>query len=96
MPKIDARVRAKLEELGVDAVREKLGWIMNVSSLDQQDKREPLGDNISASRRQMQGWLTEKAARESRWLRVGAIAAVVAALLTFLTLGVELWKAMTD
>ena len=28
-PKIDPRVRAKLEEIGVDAVKSKLVWIMN-------------------------------------------------------------------
>jgi len=76
MSKIDLRVRAKLEELGIDAVRSKLIWIMNVRTLGQQDDLETLGDNLSASRRQMQEWLKEKTARESWWLRVGVIAAV--------------------
>jgi hypothetical protein len=39
-PKIDRRVRAKLEEIGVDAVKAKLVWIMNVRTLGQQDERE--------------------------------------------------------
>jgi hypothetical protein len=38
--KIDPRVRAKLEEIGVDAVKSKLVWIMNVRTLAQQDERE--------------------------------------------------------
>jgi hypothetical protein len=69
-PKIDPRIRAKLEELGVDAIRRKLVWIMNVATLGQQDNLEPLGDNVSASRRQMQEWLKEKTAREYCWVRV--------------------------
>jgi hypothetical protein len=83
-PTIDSRVRAKLEELGVDAVRSKLVWIMNVTKLEQQDNLEPLGDGLSASRRQMQEWLREKSAREFLWVRVGVIAAVIAALFAFL------------
>lgn len=83
-PKIDPRVRSKLEELGVDAVRSKLIWIMNVRTLGQQDDLENLGDDISASRRQMQEWLKEKTARETWWLRVGVIAAVIAAVFSFL------------
>ncbi|MGO9721753.1 MAG: hypothetical protein ACLPOA_14530 [Methylocella sp.] len=81
---IDSPVRAKLEELGVDAVRSKLVWIMNVTTLGQQDNLEPLGDGLSASRRQMQEWLREKSAREFCWVRVGVIAAVIAALFAFL------------
>jgi hypothetical protein len=83
-PMIDSPVRAKLEELGVDAVRSKLVWIMNVTTLGQQDNLEPLGDGLSASRRQMQEWLREKSAREFCWVRVGVIAAVIAALFAFL------------
>jgi hypothetical protein len=62
---IDPAVRAKLEELGVDTVRSKLVWTMNDSDLAQQDEPQPLGVGLSASRRQMQDWLTEKAAREN-------------------------------
>ncbi len=79
-PKIDSRVRAKLEELGTDAVRSKLVWIMNVTALGQQDASEPLGDGLSASRRQMQEWLREKQARKFRWVIVGTIAAVMGAV----------------
>jgi hypothetical protein len=83
--KIDPRVRAKLEEIGVDAVKSKLVWIMNVRTLAQQDEREEdLGDGIKASRREMQEWLREKTARESLWIRVGVIAAVAAAVFAFL------------
>jgi hypothetical protein len=83
--KIDRSVRAKLEEIGVDAVRSKLIWIMNVRTLGQQDAREEdLGEGIKASRREMQDWLNEKTARESRWVRVGVIAAVLAAIFAFL------------
>ena len=77
---IDPAVRAKLDELGVDTVRSKLVWIRNVRDLAEQDDLQPLGVGLSASRRQMQDWLTEKAARETLWVRVGAIAAVLAAL----------------
>ena len=82
---IDPAVRAKLEELGVDTVRSKLVWIMNVRDLAQQDELQPLGPGLSASRRQMQDWLTEKAAREALWIRVGVIAAMLAALFSLLS-----------
>jgi hypothetical protein len=82
---IDPAVRAKLEELGVDTVRSKLGWIMNVGDLAQQDELQPLGFGLLASRRQMQDWLTEKAARETLWVRVGTIAAVLAAFFSLLS-----------
>lgn len=83
--KIDRRVRAKLEEIGVDAVKSKLVWIMNVRTLGQQDEREEdLGYGIKASRREMQEWLSEKTAREALWIRVGVIAAVLAAVFAFL------------
>ena len=82
---VDPAVRAKLEELGVDTVRGKLAWIMNVGDLAQQDELQHLGVGLSASRRQMQDWLTEKAAREALWVRVGVIAAVLAALFSLLS-----------
>jgi hypothetical protein len=63
--RIDPRIRSKLEELGAHTVRSKLIWIMNVRGLDQQDDTEPLGDGLSASRREMQEWLRQKAARQS-------------------------------
>jgi hypothetical protein len=79
--KIDDRVRSKLEELGVDAVRSKLVWIMNVTTLAQQDNREPLGDDVSASRREMQEWLREKAARDARWVKAGVYVAIASAFI---------------
>ena len=82
---IDAAVRAKLEELGVDTVRSRLVWSLNFGDFAQQDELQPLGMGLSASRRQMQDWLTEKAARETLWLRVGVIAAVLAALFSLLS-----------
>ena len=82
---IDPAVRAKLEELGVDTVRCKLISIMNVRDLAQQDELQPLGVGLSATRRQMQDWLREKAARETLWVRVGAIAAVLAAVFSLLS-----------
>jgi hypothetical protein len=91
---IDPAVRAKLEELGVDTVRCKLGWIMNVGEIAQQDELQPLAIGLSASRRQMQDWLKEKAARETLWVRVGVIAAVLAALFSLLAWYAPLIKIM--
>ena len=82
---IDPAIRAKLEELGVDTVRSKLAWIMNVRDLAHQDELQPLGVGLSASRRQMQDWLTERAVHETLWVRVGVIAAVLAALFSLLS-----------
>ena len=82
---IDPAVRTKLEELGVDTVRSKLVWIMNVEDVAQQDALQPLGVGLSASRQQIQDWLREKAAREILWVRVGVIAAVLAAVFSLLS-----------
>jgi hypothetical protein len=82
---IDPAVRTKLEELGVDTVRSKLVWIMNVEDLAQQNELQPLGVGLSASRQQIQDWLREKAAREILWVRVGVIAAVLAAVFSLLS-----------
>jgi hypothetical protein len=80
--KIDDRVRSKLEEHGVDAVRSKLVWIMNVRGLGQQpDELEPLGDGVSASRRQMQEWLAEKSARDAWWVKAGVVVAIAGAVI---------------
>jgi hypothetical protein len=91
---IDPAVRAKLEELGVDTVRSKLGWLMNVGDFAQQDELQPLAVGLSASRRQMQDWLKEKAARETLWVRVGVIAAMLAALFSLLSWYAPLIKIM--
>jgi hypothetical protein len=58
---------------------------MNVRDLAQQDELQPLGVGLSASRRQMQDWPVEKAARETLWIRDGVIAAVLAALFSLLS-----------
>ena len=91
---IDPRVRDKLEELGVDAIRAKLVWIMNVRTLAQQNDPEPLGGDLSASPRQMQDWLAERAARQSRWMKTGVIAAVIAAVGTVIAILVSVltWR----
>jgi hypothetical protein len=78
--KINASVRAKLEELGVDTIRSKLAYIIGVRTLGQMDDKEELGGGVRASGREMQDWLREKAAYESRWTRVGVITAVIAAI----------------
>jgi hypothetical protein len=68
---IDSCVRAKLEELGVDAVRIKLGHVTGVRSFGKQDvSEEDLGEGVKASGRQMREWLSEKIAREALWVRV--------------------------
>jgi hypothetical protein len=81
---IDPRVRAKLEELGADTIRSKLLWIMNVTTLAQQDEKQPLGDDLYASRREMQQWLRQREARESYWIKAGVIIATIAAFFAFL------------
>lgn len=83
-PTIDPRVRAKLEEIGVDAVKSKLLWIMNVRTLGQQDQREEdLGDGIRASRREIQEWLSAKTARERATWKVW-----IAPALTLIVIGI--------
>ena len=93
-PQIDPRVRDKLDELGVDAIRAKLVWIMNVRTLAQQNDPEPLGGDLSASPRQMQEWLADRDARLSCWMKTGVIAAVIAAVGTAITILVSVltWR----
>ena len=67
---------------------------MNVGEIAQQDELQPLAIGLSASRRQMQDWLKEKAARETLWVRVGVIAAVLAALFSLLAWYAPLIKIM--
>jgi hypothetical protein len=82
---IEARVRAKLNEIGLAAAESKLLWIMNVRTLGQMDAREEdLGDGIKATPREIRDWVNEKKAREALWIRIGVIAAVIAAVFAFL------------
>jgi hypothetical protein len=80
-------VRTNLEQHGVDAIRSKLSSVRN---FDQLDGQVPPGDGHSASGRQMQEWLAEKKESDSRWIKVGMIAAVNAAVFTFLAWGFPL------
>ena len=80
---IEPKVREKLEELGVDLIRAKLIAIMEVRDFVQQHEPIPLGDGITATRQQLQRWLTEKAAEQIwylRWTFIAAVAAVVVGL----------------
>ena len=79
--------RTKLEQLGVDAIRSKLSSVRN---FDLRDEQLPLGDGLSVSGRQMQEWLAEKSESHSRWVKVGVIAAVSAAVFAFLAWGFPL------
>ena|ERR1700730_18956688 len=82
--KIDPFVRAKLEELGADVVRSKLIPIMSVTNLAQEDEPVPLGDGLSAKRKDIQEWLKEKAAGDRCLMIATAIAAGAAAIISFL------------
>jgi len=75
------------EQLGVDAIRSKLSYVRNFDLVVEQ---VPLGDGLSASGRQMQEWLLEKNESHSRWVKVGVIAAVSAAVFAFLAWGFPL------
>ena len=92
----DARVRAALDQLGVNAVRAKLSWMLGVSKLGQQELSEEIADGLWATRRQIEQWLAEKDAAQARWVKVGtwagiiaAIAAIAAALFAYLA-----WRGM--
>src|SRR5215471_9006480 len=74
-------VPTKLEQLGVDAIRSKLSYVRNFDLVGEQIS---LGDGLSASGRQMEEWLLEKNESHSRWVKVGVIAAVSAAVFAFL------------
>jgi hypothetical protein len=80
------RVRTKLEQLGVDAIRSKLSF----RNFDLLDEQLPLEDGFSVSGRQMQEWLAEKSESHYRWVKVGVIAAVSAAVFAFLAWGFPL------
>ena len=75
------------EQLGVDAIRSKLSYVRNFDLVDEQ---VPLGDGLSASGGERQEWLAEKNESHSRWVKVGVIAAVSAAVFAFLAWGFPL------
>ena len=79
-------VRTKLEQHGVDAIRNEtqFSYIRNFDLLEEQ---VPVGDGLSASGRQMQEWIAEKNESDSRWVKVGVIAAVSASVFAFLAWG---------
>jgi hypothetical protein len=87
MVNIHPRIRAKLDQLGVETVRRKLVSIM---ARARGDDRESIGDGLSVSRREMREWLIQKTARELRWVK----AAVVAAMIALLAAGISLvaWR----
>jgi hypothetical protein len=79
-PTIDSTLRRKLEELGADVIRAKLIAIMEVRDFTQHHELIPLGDGITATRQQLQQWLTDKAEEQAWYLRWTLIAAVAAVL----------------
>jgi hypothetical protein len=83
----DESVRTKLEQHGVDAIRSKLSYVRNFDLLDEQ---VPPGHGHLASGRQTQEWLAKEKESESRWIKVGMIAAVNAAVFAFLAWGFPL------
>lgn len=95
---IQPDVRARLKELGIEAVKAKLVSIMRVRSLGQMNTREEdLGDDIIATPRELVDWVSEKEALKARrekrrffWTMlvagVAAIAAVVAAYQGLMTI----------
>jgi hypothetical protein len=82
--KIAREVSAELETRGVDAVRQLLGALSSAPSAAISRQRSiKLGDVI-VTRGEMEDWLKSKGAADARWIKVGAIAAVIAAVLSFL------------
>jgi hypothetical protein len=78
-------IRWATEEPSNESVRTKL----EQHGVDA-NEQVPLGDGLSASGRQMQEWLAEKDESHSRWVKVGVIAAVSAAVFAFLAWGFPL------
>src|SRR5215469_8491263 len=94
--KVSARVRARLGQLGANAVRAKLSWMLGVSRLGQQELSEEIGDGLWATRRQIEEWLAKKDAAAARWVKVGAVAGIIAAVagIVAAVFAYLAWKAM--
>lgn len=77
-------ILAELERRGVDSVRALLGAI-SADGITGTGRRTQirLGD-VDVSRADIEDWLKSKDTATGRWIRTGAIAAILAAILTFL------------
>jgi hypothetical protein len=77
--------RCELERRGVDSVRALLIGISDGRSGIGRDCAILLGGGIPPiSRGDIEDWLKEKADTDARWIKVGTVAAIVAAVLAFL------------
>jgi hypothetical protein len=72
-------VRQALEQRGADSVRALLVSMSDGRAGTGRNASVDLGDGIKASRGDMEDWLREQETRTNRWIKTGAIAAIIAA-----------------
>jgi hypothetical protein len=77
-------VLAKLEQRGVDSVRALLTGVADGMHGTGRGAAIPM-DGIYVSRAHMEDWLRSKEAISARWIKTGAVAAIIAAILAFLS-----------
>ncbi len=82
---LPAEKRAELELHGVDAMRGTLASATDGYSGTSRQVQINLG-SIVVTRGEIQDWLKWKAAKDASWIKVGTVAAVAAALFSFLAL----------
>ncbi|MBU6296881.1 MAG: hypothetical protein KJS68_01445 [Alphaproteobacteria bacterium] len=77
---------AELELHGVDAARSILGAVSSDGVSGTSRSTLIRFGNANVTRGEIEDWLKWKSSREALWVRVGAIAAVLAAVFAFLAL----------
>jgi hypothetical protein len=84
MEKIPPDVLTELKRRGVDSVRSLLTTMSDGHSGTGRTASITLG-HVEVARGHMEDWLLQKDAASSRWIKTGAVAAIVAAILAFLS-----------
>lgn len=77
-------VQQELERRGVDSVRALLLGMSDGYSGTARTTPLRLGDGGTISRGEMEDWLRQKERTADRWIKAGAIAAILAAVFAFL------------
>jgi hypothetical protein len=81
--RIKSEIRSELERRGADSVRALLTAMSNADSGTGRETTIRIGD-MTARRGEIEDWLKSQAAQGACWVKVGTIAAIFAAILSFL------------
>jgi hypothetical protein len=85
-PNLSQSVIQDLEKHGVDAIRSLLVSSTDGLSGTGRKTQIPLGGAVTVTRGEIQDWLKWKEAKDACWVKVGVIAAIAAAIFSFMAL----------